>query len=230
MDSLIVSEIFGPTIQGEGPSIGRRTLFLRLGICNLKCQWCDTAYTWDWKNYDYRQELRRMTAREVLEGLLALGPADMLVVSGGEPLLQSRKLATVLHTVKLWDWRVEIETAGTVEPYGLWGYVDCFNVSPKLSNSGNELSARLHLDVLRKFASVKSCFKFVVQSITDLDEVEDFVVTVPIPSNRVYIMPEGITTERILAVQAEIVDEVIKRGWNLTTRLHVLLKGDQRGF
>jgi organic radical activating enzyme len=38
---LVVSEIFGPTVQGEGTSMGRRCGFLRLGGCNLDCAWCD---------------------------------------------------------------------------------------------------------------------------------------------------------------------------------------------
>ena len=38
-------EIFG-ALQGEGPSAGRPSVFIRLSRCNLACQWCDTAYTW----------------------------------------------------------------------------------------------------------------------------------------------------------------------------------------
>ena len=52
-DLLEVSEIFGLTIQGEGPSVGRRAVFLRLRRCNLACDWCDTRYTWDKNDPDY---------------------------------------------------------------------------------------------------------------------------------------------------------------------------------
>ena len=58
--SLAVSEIFGPTLQGEGPSSGRRAMFLRLAGCNLSCSWCDTAYTWDWSRYDKKAEVTMM--------------------------------------------------------------------------------------------------------------------------------------------------------------------------
>ena len=56
---LVVSEVFGPTFQGEGPSSGQRAMFVRLGRCNLDCAFCDTAYTWDWTRYDPDAELRR---------------------------------------------------------------------------------------------------------------------------------------------------------------------------
>ena len=37
-DELLVAEKFGPTVQGEGPSIGRRAVFIRLMNCNLTCK------------------------------------------------------------------------------------------------------------------------------------------------------------------------------------------------
>lgn len=43
--SLLVSEIFS-SVQGEGPNAGRPSVFVRLGIYNLSCSWCDTPYTW----------------------------------------------------------------------------------------------------------------------------------------------------------------------------------------
>ena len=42
-----VLEIFGPTIQGEGMVIGRKTMFVRTGGCDYRCSWCDSAFTWD---------------------------------------------------------------------------------------------------------------------------------------------------------------------------------------
>lgn len=41
--TLVVREVFGPTVQGEGPSTGRRCSFIRLGGCNLTCHWCTVA-------------------------------------------------------------------------------------------------------------------------------------------------------------------------------------------
>ena len=59
-----VNEIF-KSIQGEGPNFGKPAIFLRTAQCNLKCTWCDTKYTWDWKNYDFSKEVKEMTLDEV---------------------------------------------------------------------------------------------------------------------------------------------------------------------
>ncbi len=42
--ALWVAEMFGPTVQGEGPSTGQHAMFIRLAGCHLSCSWCDTAY------------------------------------------------------------------------------------------------------------------------------------------------------------------------------------------
>src|SRR5437016_1796340 len=118
--SLVVSEIFGPTFQGEGPSLGRRCVFLRLGGCNLHCRWCDTPYTWDWTGrngvaYEPRKELQPMDPMAVWESLRSLG-AETLVISGGEPMLQQASLLPLLDRTVNAEWWVEIETAGTIAP------------------------------------------------------------------------------------------------------------------
>ena len=63
---LNVNEIFGPTIQGEGPHTGRLVGFLRLAGCNLACSWCDTPYSWDWTKYDKAEESKRILHRTFL--------------------------------------------------------------------------------------------------------------------------------------------------------------------
>ena len=41
-----VAEIFGPTIQGEGPHVGMKTMFVRVVGCDFKCAWCDSKFAW----------------------------------------------------------------------------------------------------------------------------------------------------------------------------------------
>jgi 7-carboxy-7-deazaguanine synthase len=223
--TLVVSEVFGPTWQGEGPSLGRTAAFVRLGRCNLACTWCDTPYTWDWSRHDPAVELAERTVDDVLAQVDAMGPVSLLVVTGGEPLLQQSRLPALLAAAKDRGLGIEIETAGTVAPSAeVVGLVDRFNVSPKLANSGNPVERRHRPDVLAAFqATGKAVFKFVVRSPDELDEVAGFGV------EPVWVMPEGtdaaVLTERLRA----LAEPVLARGWHLTPRLHVLLWGDRRG-
>jgi 7-carboxy-7-deazaguanine synthase len=221
---LVVSEVFGPTIQGEGPSTGRRAGFVRLGRCNLACTWCDTPYTWDWSRYDPDVELHRVDSAGVVARIEAMD-VPMVVVTGGEPLLQQAALLSLLPWLR--PRRIEVETAGTIVPRAeLLGLVDQFNVSPKLANSGNPVERRYKADVLRAFVETgKAVFKFVVTRPEELDEVAAF----GLPDASVWIMPEGTSAERVREGLAALAESVIERGWNITTRLHVELWGNTRG-
>ena len=132
-----VNEIF-KSIQGEGPNFGKPAIFLRTAQCNLKCTWCDTKYTWDWKNYDFQKEVKEMTIDEVKDAILDL-EIKHLVITGGEPLLQQDDLADLLSFLKP-DFYVEVETNCTILPNKmLTDLIDQWNVSPKTKNSGNPL-------------------------------------------------------------------------------------------
>jgi 7-carboxy-7-deazaguanine synthase len=47
--------------------------------------------------------------------------------------------------------------------------------------------------------------------------------------SQVWVMPEGVTAEAVLAGHAALADLVVDCGWNMTTRLHVLAWGNERG-
>src|SRR5205085_2854334 len=113
--AVVVAEVFGPTFQGEGPSIGRRAGFVRLGRCNLDCSWCDTPYTWDWDRFDPAVELRSERLVDIVEQLAAMHP-EIVVLTGGEPLLQQRHLGPLLDACLERGWPVEVETNGTIAP------------------------------------------------------------------------------------------------------------------
>ena len=232
--ALVVSEVFGPTWQGEGPSLGRLAGFVRLGRCNLDCgkgagaAWaCDTSYTWDWDRHDPTVELSADVPDDLLERLDAMG-IDLLVVTGGEPMLQQRQLPPLLEGAKGRGWRVEVETNGTVAPTLAPGLVDQFNVSPKLAASGVGLDRRYKPDALRRFqATGVAVFKFVVCEPGELDEVEAMVDECGL--HPVWVMPEGTDAATTTARMRALAGAVLARRWNLTARLHVLVWGDQRG-
>jgi 7-cyano-7-deazaguanosine (preQ0) biosynthesis protein QueE len=229
---LTIAEVFGPTFQGEGPSIGRLCGFVRLGGCNLRCTWCDTPYTWDWtgvngRAYDPRVELRQRSTGDILQELGAMG-VSMVVLTGGEPLLHGEKLRPLLHGCRERNWRTEVETNGTIAPTGVADLVTQFNVSPKLSNSGNPLAERYRPDVLRAFeATGKAIFKFVVCGSGDLSEIDEIVGACGLST--VYVMPEGTDAERMQEHMRAVAEQVLARRWNLTTRLHVQIWGNRRG-
>lgn len=234
---LIVAETFGPTFQGEGGSSGRQALFIRLSRCNLSCGsapgsgWqCDTPYTWDFQRYDPRdpQVARRASVTALTDWALSF-PTPLVVLTGGEPLLQPaglERLVAALHTA---GRRVEIETNGTLIPSAdLIETVSTFNVSPKLAAAGDREARRIVPAALRAFAACgKARFKFVVSALEECKEVAELVERFALED--VWVMPEGTTAESVLAGMRDIADEALARGWNLSSRLHVLLWGDERG-
>lgn len=232
--SLTVSEVFGPTIQGEGPTAGAPAMFVRLGRCNLTCSWCDTPYTWDWRGLN--GEKQDPTALQQVDvGVLAAqvraGNVGRVVVTGGEPLLQAAGVSAfvwALNAGRRGDTiAVEFETNGTRFPPD--GTHHCqFNVSPKLAGSGCDPDARLVPDVLARFAAMPHvAFKFVVSAPGDLDEIDALVAEYDL--RNVWIMPEGRSSDAVIAGVRTLAPLAIERGYNLSSRLHVLVWEDERG-
>lgn len=230
--TLVVSEIFGPTFQGEGPSAGRRAGFVRLMGCNLSCSWCDTPYTWNGARFDLKREGRRLTAGTIAKRV-GRGDPELAVVTGGEPLLHQKQLAWIpmLDAMVARGMKVEIETNGTQMPsQKTIRRVARFNVSPKLGHGGDRADVRFKPDVLRALA-LTGCavFKFVVRFPADLAEVEKLVNRAALPNELVWIMPEGTDAATLDNRFAALAPQVVEHGWNLTTRLHVIAYGDKRG-
>lgn len=238
---LRVSEIFY-SIQGEGRFLGRPSTFLRLSRCNLQCVFCDTPYTWRFASHlPHRDEMvympseqeRSIEVEEVFKQIKSRSLSHV-VITGGEPLLQP---FDILMLLRLLDadtsrrWTVEFETAGTLPPVdnrdlALKLY---YTVSPKLASSGNSMRMRRRLEHLNELAGEDSVFKFVVCSSKDLDEVDELVRLIGIEPSRVYLMAEGIDAETINRGTGKLMRDAVVRGFNLTTRLQVLMYGNKRG-
>lgn len=225
---LAVNEVFGPTFQGEGPTSGYRAAFLRLARCNLSCTWCDTPYTWDWSRYEPNDEVHRIPPDELLSRIDAMG-VDRLVITGGEPLLQQAQLLELLRGCAERGWAVEIETNGTRAPLPVVAaIVEQFNVAIKLANSAVAERLRVRPAAIRALADTgRAVFKFVVEEPEELDEVATLVDRFGL--GPVWIMPQGTTPEMVLAGVRRLGDPVLERGWNMTSRLHVLAWGNERG-
>lgn len=225
-----VAEVFGPTIQGEGPSCGQQATFIRLWGCNLDCSWCDTPYTWDvtGKNgtaYARDDESTVLSVEELVE--LVPSSPTLVVVTGGEPLVQATELAWLAAVLIERGHRVEVETNGTRAPLPTIPSLT-YNVSPKLAHADTSKPALR--DALRDYRdSTVASFKFVACSADDLDEVAGIVERYDLDPSTVWIMPEGRQATAIVNGLAALVDGVVARGWNLSPRLHVLCWGDKRG-
>jgi 7-carboxy-7-deazaguanine synthase (Cx14CxxC type) len=145
--SYAVKEIF-LTLQGEGVQAGRRAVFLRFAGCNLwsgreadretaSCRFCDTDFVGLDGANGGRYEVEALADK--VAGIWREGPRPLVVVTGGEPLLQlDAALIDALHARGL---EIAVETNGTLPaPAGL----DWLCVSPKagtkvVQRSGDEL-------------------------------------------------------------------------------------------
>lgn len=228
---ILLAEHFGPTLQGEGPSTGQQALFIRLSRCNLTCPGCDTPYTWDWTRFDPHQETTRVSLEQLYDWT-ASHPEPMIVITGGEPLLQQDRILPLLRGLVHDGRRIEIETNGTVTPGSdLIELVTQFNVSPKTSTfagTGTDEDKRINPEAMQAFtASGKAIFKFVVSHREDLDEVSRYQQKFGLTP--VWVMPEGTSAKAVLDRMTWLADEAIHRGWNLSPRLQTLVWGGERG-
>lgn len=227
--TLPVSELFGPTIQGEGPASGRVAWFLRLGGCNLTCRDCDTPYTWDGRRYDLRAEIARRPAVDLIKQLTG---ARLLILTGGEPLLHQRSAALRLLVDAVTNsGEVHVETNGTVPPAG-WlvdnPYVE-FVVSPKLAGpmSQDPQHRRLVPDALTRWAELaaagRASWKMVCRTPADVRAAVDLADQYQTPRSAVWVMPEGTTPGVVITRARGIADTALGHGLNISLRTHVLL-------
>lgn len=128
-----VMECFGPTIQGEGMVIGRKTMFVRTAGCDYSCAWCDSAFTWDGSEKD---KIRMLTPEELFSELKEIGGEnfDHVTISGGNPALIGQAMEEFIAVLHRSDVKVGLETQGS--RWQDWFYrVDDLTISPKPPSS-----------------------------------------------------------------------------------------------
>lgn len=225
---LRISEIF-ESLQGEGPSAGLPSVFLRLATCNLGCSFCDTKYTWDWTQFRYEEQVSRQHISGTAARLTS-ARARRLVITGGEPLLQQKALAPLLDSLGD-DWLVEVETNGTVAPSpALSSRIDQWNVSPKLANSGEPIERRIVPGALISLRDTgRAWLKWVIGTAGDAEEASEITVSLEWPRSRVLFMPLA-STRSELVERAPVVTHLARdRGFATSPRLHIERWDGKRG-
>jgi 7-carboxy-7-deazaguanine synthase len=127
-----ISEIFGPTIQGEGPLIGLPTVFVRTGGCDYRCTWCDTLYA---VLPEYRGAWMPTAPADIISRVneLAGGRPILISLSGGNPA--SQPLQSLIEFGRRDGHGFAMETQGSVsQPW--FAELDWLILSPKPPSSG----------------------------------------------------------------------------------------------
>lgn len=239
---LKVNEIFGPTVQGEGRNAGKPCVFLRLSGCNLHCIWCDTPHTWNWigtpflhpDKYKREEEEHEKSVEEIVSFIESKrgGGISHLVISGGEPLTQQKRLMPLLKRLKKDGWTIEVETNGTVPPKeDVVKNVDQLNVSPKLSNSGDPEKLRIRKRALKELVECrKANFKFVIGCEADVEEALGVIEYLrECGPSEIRLMPLCQTREE-LEKNLPLVERMAKKHNLLwTSRLSIEMSGTKRG-
>ena len=147
------------SVDGEGPTAGALSLFIRLAGCNLRCTWCDTCYA-----QTAASATQTLTLSELVEVVKQSG-VEHVTLTGGEPLMRPhvKELLLALNFVT-----IHIETNGSIDvaPFRVGEHVH-FVVDYKLPGSGME-----HTMCLQNFDAVTKAdaYKFVIADATDMQK------------------------------------------------------------
>ncbi len=108
-----VMEIFGPTIQGEGGMIGVKTMFIRFGGCDYRCELCDSMHAVDPRAV--KAHARWLTVAQILDELIPVmrtTNTEWVTISGGNPVMWD--LALLVSVLQEMEIKVAVETQGSI--------------------------------------------------------------------------------------------------------------------
>lgn len=92
------------SIQGESSFTGLPCTFVRLAGCNLRCDWCDSEYTFTGG--------RKMSMEEVEAEIRRLSPTGLVEITGGEPMLQETEVVPFMERLLASGYELLLETSG----------------------------------------------------------------------------------------------------------------------
>lgn len=241
-DLISISEIFGPTIQGEGALIGCQTIFVRTAGCDYRCLWCDTAHA---VLPEYEKEWQSLDAQTIfneIERLSNLQPM-WVTLSGGNPSIQ--ELGELIKLGHNKGYKFSMETQGSIsKPW--FSLLDQITLSPKPPSSAMNFKQRL-LDRCLQSCGDKTdvSLKFVIADNDDLvwaksiaDQYLDISCYIQ-PCNTQASLEGDLTknadtTDKIdqQSQMIALIDATQTLNWHqvrILPQLHTWLWGDQKG-
>lgn len=232
---LKVSEFFYDTIQGEGRYVGQPAAFLRLAGCAVNCKFCDTAEVW---KKAQSVDVDWLIEQIIEKGLLRrLSEGHHLVITGGSPLLQQGALENFLQRLdsctrsKIF---VEVENECTiyVDPY-LRSRVDCWNNSPKLSNSEVAFDKRYSSAAMDSLGGSfgEVWYKFVVSGEQDWKEIQrNYILPGYAKLDQIYLMPMGANFEEYSKNREAVIEMAIRHRVKYSPREHISIWDKKTGI
>ncbi len=182
------------TLQGEGFYQGRAAYFIRLGGCDVGCVWCDVKESWDAGKHP-EVEITNLVAA------VKKTPAELVVITGGEPLLHN--LDELTAALKAAGLQTNIETSGAHPVSGNWDWI-C--LSPKKFKAP-----------LPEVVALASELKVIIFNKSDFEWAERYAAQVA-TSCKLYLQPEW---EKAAQVTPLIIDYIkTYPQWELSLQLH----------
>ena len=172
-----ISEIFS-SLQGEGPYLGVKQIFVRFGRCNMHCVYCDELDKMKDEKFEIFELGRLVDSIHAMD--IEKGPHHSISLTGGEPLFYTPFLKNLLPKMKEKGWTVYLETNGTL-PRELsqvikWCDIIAMDMKPS-SSTGDKVFWSEHEEFL-KIAIQKEVFvKVVVTPTTTAEEIDRCVQT-----------------------------------------------------
>jgi 7-carboxy-7-deazaguanine synthase len=235
MNPILISEIFGPTIQGEGALVGKPTVFVRTGGCDYRCAWCDTLYA---VLPEHRGEWHKMSAEEILQRVLELSGGPILVtLSGGNPALQPLELLLDLGHER--GFSFALETQGSVAREW-FAKLDHLVLSPKPPSSAMDTDWQALQDCITSAGtSTQVVLKIVVFDEADYAYARDVHGRCPNADMVLQVGTTAASTRDAAVGSSDITQRIewlLQRAaadhWfdiTILPQLHVLLWGNKRG-
>ena len=182
------------TLQGEGFHQGKAAYFIRLGGCDVGCVWCDVKDSWD-------AERHPLLKIEDLILNISKTPSQIVVVTGGEPLMHDLdELTSALQSAGL---KTNIETSGAHPLSGKWDWI-C--LSPKKFKAP-----------LPEILPLAHELKIVVFNKSDFDWAEKYTKLVS-QQCKLYLQPEWDNAAQMTPLIIDYIKANPK--WELSLQIH----------